>query len=105
MHPVQETFTDISRKLCQLPDVNMGKMMSTEDIQFKGKNFAFLYRDSMVFRLGREFESSSEGMHRYEQFNPFKNKPALKDWFVIPVEHKNQWSLLAKIALEQMSLK
>ncbi len=83
--------------------VNAGTMMSSPGIQFKGKNFAFLYRGGMCFRVGRDFEPESEGIHHYELLNPFKHKPPLKDWFVIGTEYIDQWPLLAEIALQNMS--
>jgi len=83
----------------------MGKMMSTSGIQFKGKNFAFLYGDRIVFRLERGFYPASEGIHKFELFNPFRQKPPLKDWFVFDRSSIDQWPLLADIALEKMSAK
>lgn len=99
-------FNKISSQLSNShKDITLGKMMSSSGIQYKGKNFAFLYNKSMVFRLGRTFDIESEGIHKYELLNPFKNKPPLKDWFVVSYEYADKWLLLAKAALEKIKSK
>ena len=102
-HSIQ-TFEAIKANLLATKaDVNAGTMMSSPGIQYKGKNFAFLYRGGMCFRVGRDFDPESEGIHHYELLNPFKNKPPLKDWFVVGTDYVEQWPLLAEIALQKIS--
>ena len=74
------TFETIKEQLVATQEhVTAGTMMSSPGIQYKGKNFAFLYKNgTMCFRLGRTFEPESEGIHQYELLNPFRNKPPLK---------------------------
>lgn len=83
-------------------EVSIGKMMSSPGIQFKGKNFAFYYKGAMCFRLGRNFDPESEGIHQYDLLSPFKNKPPLKDWFVIGEDYREKWQELAEIALQEI---
>lgn len=83
-------------------EVMKGTMMSSPGIQLKGKNFAFLYNQSLAVRLGRDFEPESEGIHKYILLNPFKTKPPLKDWFVIGFEEADKWLPLIKIAMVKM---
>ncbi|MBO3698591.1 hypothetical protein [Roseivirga sp. E12] len=99
----EKIFKSILSDLSMHPEVAEGKMMSSSGIQYKGKNFAFLWGDKMVFKLGRDFDPSSEGIHKYELLNPFKNKPPLKDWFVIAETSSDKWVLLAEIAYQKMS--
>lgn len=98
-------FESIKQQMLEQNEaVNEGKMMSSPGIQYRKKNFAFLYKEkAMCFRLGREFEPASEGIHDYELLNPFKNKPALKDWFVIGFEYADKWPELAQIAFKKIS--
>lgn len=79
-----------------------GTMVGAPGIQFDKKNFTFYYRKAVAFRLGRDFEPESEGIHQYELLNPFKNKPPMKDWFVIGLDYREQWPLLAQIALQKI---
>ena len=83
--------------------VNEGSMVGLPGIQYRKKNFAFLYKNgSMCFRLGRDFEPQSEGIHDYSLLNPFRNKPPMKDWFVIGIEYSEKWHELAQIALQKI---
>lgn len=85
--------------------VEEGKMMSSRGIKSNNKVFAFYYQESMTFRLGRDFDPESEGIHHYEFLNPFKNKPAMKDWFIISHDYADKWNLLAEIALAKLNTK
>lgn len=89
--------------MCTLPNVSEGTMMSSMGIQYKGKNFVFIWKEKMVFRLGRDFDPASEGIYKFELLNPFINKPPMKDWFVIDEASSDKWQLLAQIAYQKMS--
>ncbi|MBX2841861.1 MAG: hypothetical protein KTR26_08815 [Flammeovirgaceae bacterium] len=83
------------------PEVQPGKMMSSEAIKVKDKVFAFYSKNGdMVFRLGKDFDpdiSASKGIH---VFNPFKNKGPLSGWFVVPEQEKELWESYTQQALE-----
>ena len=79
-----------------------GTMMGLTGIQYNKKNFTFYYRKGVAFRTGRDFEPESEGIHDYDLLNPFKNKPPLKDWFVMGVAYQDKWPLLVEIALQKI---
>ena len=102
MSEAEQIFKSITESLCQEEHVEEGTMMSSPGIQYKGKNFAFLWKEKMVFRLGRDFDPSSEGIHKFELLNPFKNKPPLKDWFVIEKTSSDKWLFLTQIAYQKM---
>lgn len=104
MVEVEKIFKEIVSELSVQAHVDEGKMMSSAGLQYKGKNFIFLWDDRMVFRLERDFDPGSEGIHNYELLNPFKSKPPLKDWFVLRADH-DKWPNLARIALEKMRTK
>lgn len=97
-------FATIEREMSVIPGIETGTMMSSPGLQFKGKNFMFMWEHRMVFRLGRDFDPASEGIHHYELLNPFKTKPPLKDWFVLTEQHE-KWPLLAEIAYQKMKSK
>lgn len=85
--------------------VEPGKMMSSPAITFKGKVFAFFYKDQMCFRLGRDFDMLQAGVSEFTLLNPFKNKPPMKDWFIVTASNCEHWNHLAKKALGFMQLK
>lgn len=104
METAEQLFNDLRREIISHhEEVHEGTMMSSPGIQYNRKNFAFLYRGGMCFRLGRDFEPGSEGIHDYSLLNPFKNKPPLKDWFVISTEYSEKWPLLAEVALQKIA--
>ncbi len=83
-------------------DITLGKMMSSPAIQYQGKVFAFFYNQKMVFKLGRDFQPESLGIHEYSLLAPFKTKPPMVDWFEIPSTEQQRWEELARYALQQL---
>ncbi|KAA3610040.1 MAG: hypothetical protein D8M58_07625 [Calditrichaeota bacterium] len=99
-------FNSITNKLSsENENVEAGKMMSSPGITYKGKVFSFYYNDKMVFRLGREFDIEKTGVSEFELLNPFKNKPPMKDWFVVSGMYQSKWEMLALQALNKMQIK
>jgi hypothetical protein len=95
-------FKSVAESLAQHKGVAMGKMMSSPGIQYNGKNFAFFYRDEMVFKLGREWNPESDGIRECKQLDPFKEKAPLYDWFCISAKDADLWQNLAMKALSRM---
>jgi hypothetical protein len=103
METPEREFQAIAEKLAaESQAVTTGKMMSSPGIRYKNKVFAFYYREGMVFRLGRDFDPTSVGIHDYRLLSPFKTKPPLVDWFEIPPSQMQQWEALARLALQRM---
>jgi hypothetical protein len=99
----EEVFEHLADRMANdLEGVDRGKMMSSPGIRYKGKVIAFFWRDAMVFRLGRAFDPKEVGLSGVTHLNPFKAKPAMKDWFVVPDAEAERWSELAEKALAHM---
>ncbi|MHA2030376.1 MAG: hypothetical protein ACW99Q_13370, partial [Candidatus Kariarchaeaceae archaeon] len=89
-------FNEITSNLClQNKLVSEGNMMSSPGIKYKTKVFAFYHDQSMIFKLGKGYNIDSVGVKAYSYLNPFKNKPPMKGWFVIPSSEINLWPELA----------
>ncbi len=80
-------------------NVHPGKMMSAPGLKYKDKVFAFLAKDGMGFRLGREFDPVAFGLINAKPLNPFKTKGPLKGWYVVDADEIDQWESLAARAL------
>lgn len=94
-------FNHISDKFClDESDVHLGKMMSSPGLQYKGKVFAFYFRDRMGFRLGSDFDMKKFRLKSVEPLNPFKTKPPLKGWYVVTQDEKAKWERLTDMALQ-----
>ncbi len=100
---MEEVFNNIMQKMLkENQGVNAGNMMRSPAICFQSKVFAFYYNEQMVFKLDQKAPST---MHDYpgSQFlNPFKNKPPMKGWLVVPSQYQQQWYQLAEEAYENI---
>lgn len=99
----EEKFREVAANLETHQGVQLGSMMSAPGIQYKGKNFAFFYREEMVFRLGRDWKPEEAGIRDWTHLSPFKNKPPMYDWFCITAKDADLWNDLATKALSRMA--
>ena len=98
-----DEFMRITRRMTRAArDVTEGPMMSSPGIRWKGRVFAFYWNEQMVFRLGRDFDPAAAGIRNWKPLNPFKSKPPLPGWFVLPVSEEKRWDAMADRALENM---
>lgn len=92
-------FDRITKLLSTEPDVATGKMMSSEAIKCNGKVFAFFHKDMMTFKLGTDFDPMDHEIEEWYPLSPFKTKPPLKGWFMVPENYMDKWPKLAELAL------
>lgn len=76
--------------------------MSSEAIRYKDKVFAFFHRDMMTFKLGYDFDPLDMGIEVWHPLSPFKTKPPLKGWYMVPEQYISKWPQLAELALMKM---
>ena len=100
MNQSQDLFNSIVEKLCEDPDVHLGKMMSAPGLKYKEKVFAFFNKDAMGFRLGPNFDPQKMGIKNANLLSPFKKKPPLKGWFIIEKHESDVWETLSDMALK-----
>ena len=100
----EQYFLDVKESfLNQNKEAEDAKMMSAPGVGFGTKVFAFYFRDAMIFKLGKDFVPQDEGISNWDYLNPFKNKPPMKAWFVIPFEGgKQYWKRLCEKAFENI---
>lgn len=97
-------FEEISKRFLEnFPEVEAGKMMRAPALKVKGKVFCFFHEEKMGFKLGKETDISREELAEAEYLSPFKNKPPMKNWFILPFVSLEQWENLAEEALERVS--
>lgn len=103
MAKVKLSYDQIAEKMVQkYEDVHHGKMMSSPALVHNNKVFAFYYGDSMVFKLGKDYDMRQYGEIHHEPLNPFKNKAPMLAWFVIGYDAVNHWDSLAEAAYKIM---
>lgn len=102
---------EIYRKLAEAlvasaPDVAHGRMMSSPAVTVGGKVFAFYTKpgkfSGMGFRLGRDYDFGSLPAGSWTHLAPFKTKPPMRDWIIVPPERSDLWAGLAETALGLM---
>jgi hypothetical protein len=76
--------------------------MSSPALVYNNKVFAFYYGDSMVFKLGKDYDIRQHGEIEYEPLNPFKNKAPMLGWFVISYDAVVHWDGLVEAAYKIM---
>jgi len=102
-----EAWATLAAKLVAAePDVQHGRMMSSDAITFGGRVFAFYTGkgrfEGLGLRLGRAFDVNALALSSWEYLAPFKSKPPMKDWILVGAAHRNRWPELARLALKQM---
>lgn len=102
MTEAQAFYEYIRDKLCKNDGVAMGKMMSSPAVKYKGKVFTFFHNEQMTFKLGKDFEPEEQGLQGCSYLSPFKNKPPMRAWIIVPWSEKDQWENLAQLALEKI---
>jgi hypothetical protein len=100
----REAFEGIAGRMIAAHDgVEEGRMMSCAAIAYRGKVFAFLgSKGKMVFRLGKGYEPDAAGLAGWSYLSPFKHKPPMRGWIIVPVALNARWSDLAEEALALM---
>lgn len=102
----QSTYESIRDDLLhQHEAISVGKMMSAPGIKYRDKVFAFYNKDTMGFRLGRNYDIKAVGVQEYSLLSPFKTKPPMKDWFCVPYAEHEHWAVLAQEAFAVIQAK
>lgn len=94
-----ELFDSIAKNsIRNLQGCELGKMMSSPGLKYKNKVFAFFWDDHMGFKLGKEYDIAAHGSKKWSYLSPFKTKPPMKAWYVLPKEEAHLWDELTNVA-------
>ncbi len=85
--------------------VTAGNMMRSPAITYRSKVFAFFHENEMGFKLDHKAGDFIEKYPNSRFLNPFKNKPPMKGWLVVPGEYHNDWASLTLAAYQNMAEK
>ena len=103
--PVVEVYEPLFDKFISgYADVDPGVMMREPALKCGDKVFAFYYADkeSMCFKLGKDYHIEAHGVTKFGFLSPFKNKPPMYAWYLVGKEHQDAWEDLTFVALEKM---
>lgn len=71
--------------------VMSGKMFGMPIHKARGKAFAGLWGDAMVFKLIGEDHAAALALEGAEPFDPSGTGRAMKEWVVVPADHGESW--------------
>jgi len=91
-------FDLIAKEYSGKENCELGKMMSSPGLKYKNKVFAFFWKDQMGFKLGKDYDIAAHGVRKWEFLSPFKTKPPLKAWYIVPHQEGKIWSELTDVA-------
>ncbi len=93
---MEEVFNGILQEITRdYPHVHLGNMMRSPALALENKVFAFYHRQSMVFKLDEHALFYKEKFSGAGYLSPFKNKPPMKGWVVVPADYQHHWKSLA----------
>ena len=72
-----------------------GNMMKSPALSVRSKVFAFFHQNEMGFKLDQKASYFKDQYPDSRYLNPFKNKPPMKGWLIIPSKYHSDWSDLA----------
>ena len=100
---MQDYFEKIQNEMeAVYSGVAAGNMMHSPAITYRSKVFAFFYANEMAFKLDQKAADYMEKYPGSRFLNPFKNKPPMKGWLILPLEYHKDWTSLAVAAYENM---
>ena len=91
-------YNDVSAALAEDGAVS-SSMFGMPSLKIKGKAFAGLYEDAMVFKLTGEPHKQALAERGAHLFEPMKGRP-MKEWVQVPVASSKQWKEYAREAMK-----
>ena len=92
----------VNKMVAENHGVERGRMMSSPALKYRNQVFAFFHKDTMTFKLGKEFNPASVDLQKVQWLSPFKHKPPMKAWFVVDETEMEKWERLTQMAFEKM---
>ena len=100
---MEKLFQEIKNELTQgYAQVKPGNMMRSPAICYSSKVFCFYHNSQMCFKLDKQAPHFKDQFPGSTYLIPFKNKPPMKGWLMVPQEYQNHWKELANHALSHL---
>jgi TfoX/Sxy family transcriptional regulator of competence genes len=103
MKSAEETYNALAAKLAENnADVKISQMFGMPSLKIKGKAFAGVYEDAMIFKLTGEAHKRALAEPGAKLFEPMAGRP-MKEWVEVPFSSSKKWETYAVEALEYVS--
>lgn len=100
----ESVFKEIEQDFLQnFPEGEVGNMMRADALKINGKVFCFFHEQKMTFKLGKGVDLDRPELAEATFLSPFKNKPPMKGWLIIPFSTPEMWRALAEEAMEKVA--
>ena len=98
MANAEKTFNSLIENSSDNSEVEKARMFSFDSITVRGKTFALLDGDSMVFKLSGKARAQALALDGAVLWNPFRHQK--KEWVQIPFVYISDWEEYAVTAMD-----
>lgn len=95
-------YDAIAAALTKKGSVEASQMFGMPTLKVKGKAFAGLFKDAMVFKLKGVHHAAALALSGAKLFDPMGGRP-MKEWVQVPKQHASAWVKLAERARDYVS--
>jgi hypothetical protein len=96
-----QLYNEIGQQFADKHGTVLGQMFGKQCLKTSNKAFAAFFKGEMVFKLGQQ--EISLLIDKYQgsvNWDPSGKGRAMKDWLQIPADYSEDWTLLAKQAMD-----
>jgi hypothetical protein len=95
-------YDAIAAALTKKGSVEASQMFGMPTLKVKGKAFAGLFNDAMVFKLKGVHHAAALALSGAKLFDPMGGRP-MKEWVQVPIQHASAWVKLAERARDYVA--
>lgn len=96
-----ELYNNIGQQFADKFGTTVGYMFGKQCLKTNKKAFSAFFKGEMVFKLGQhEVNLLRDKYPGSANWDPSGKKRPMKDWLQVPADYSNDWTMLAKQALD-----
>ena len=97
----EDLYAKLGKVFSEKHGTIMGQMFGKPCLKIAAKAFAVSYNGNMVFKIGQEEVNLLKDKYiGSDNWDPSGKKRPMKDWLLLPVAYAEDWTQLAKQALD-----
>ncbi len=97
----EQTYNEIGLQFAELYGSSIGQMFGKPCLKINNKAFVAYFKEQMVFKIGSEAVVGVKDKYIDSvNWDPSGKKRPMKDWIQVPAEYNQDWTYLAKQAME-----
>lgn len=101
----EQLYNAIGRLFAEQYGISMGQMFGKSCLKVNNKAFAAFFKGDMVFKIGKaEVNLLLNKYPASTNWDPSGKKRPMKDWIQVSADFHEDWEILAKQALDYVSM-